>query len=394
MKTIGLVDWNWTGHHSTYFKNLTAGFIEAGCRVAAFCPSGAVNEVLKYATNDRNTTVDICRYVHPRQRIPRLLRSRDHAWRLFGTLEKNFQNWETINKSKIDLVFFSTIYDFEFENICHSKSRFSRPWSGIYLHARAFRMPGTLIPYANRLPCPEKIFTHPSLSSVCLIDEGAIHPMQKLTKGKPVFEFPDITGTDIELPLEGDTLAGKLKRFSNGRKIVVCLGHLQKTKGLIELCHLARDPRASNICIFFGGEVNWSELSPDEVRFIQATWEHCPNVLTHLARLDDSTINALIKVSDVVFAAYTNFPNSSNIMTKAALLNRPLIVSDGHLMAERVRKYKLGFTVPEGSIEDILQNTLQLCMDGGDVNAGYNTYYEKHSTEALQSILTKVISAI
>ena len=45
LKTIGFVDWNWKGHHPTYFKNLGGGFLEAGWRVAAFCPSGAVSEL-------------------------------------------------------------------------------------------------------------------------------------------------------------------------------------------------------------------------------------------------------------------------------------------------------------------------------------------------------------
>jgi hypothetical protein len=394
MKTVALVDWNWMGHHPTYFLNLIAGFVKSGCRVAAFCPPQALDEVRKATRELENVTVDSCRYYHPRRRLPGFIRSREHARRVFGGLERSFRQWERDHNSSIDLVFFSTIYDFEFENIGYASSSFCRPWSGIYLHARAFRLPGSLMPYYNRLPCPEKIFTHPSVHSVCLIDEGAVEPMRALTKGKPAFEFPDITGTELELPLDGETLAGKLKRFANGRKIVVCLGHLQKTKGLLELCKVANDSRASDTCFFFGGEVSWSDLSLDEIRFIQTTWEQRPNVLTHLARLSDSTMNSLIKGSDIVFAAYTNFPNSSNIMTKAALLERPLIVSDGHLMAERVRKYRLGAIVPEGSVEDIMGEILRICVDGDDAEADYQGYYAHHSPEALGTALEKVIQSI
>jgi hypothetical protein len=350
--------------------------------------------VRKKTIEYENITVDSCRYFHPRSRLPLFLRKHDQALRVFGGLEKSLRRWEKEHGALIDLVFFSTIYDFEFENLDCAKPWFSRPWSGIYLHARAFRMPGSPMPYFNRLPCPEKIFTHPSMSSVCLIDEGAVEPMQALTKGKPTFEFPDITGTEIEQPMDGDTLAGKLQRFAHGRKTVVCLGHLQKTKGLLELCHVACAPKSENICFFFGGEVSWSDFTQDEIRFIQTTWEQCPNVLTHLARLSDATMNALIRTSDVVFAAYTNFPNSSNIMTKAAMLERPLVVSDGYLMAERVKKYKLGACVPEGSVPDLIKQIRHLCDHGGDPNANYQGYYAKHSPAALQAALTKVISAI
>jgi hypothetical protein len=394
MKTVALVDWNWKGHHPTYFHKLIEGFLGTGVRVLALCPAESVEEVRRTMEGSNLLTVLPCRYYQARRRLPGFLRTREHARRVFGGLEQSFRTWERAEGAKIDLVFFSTIYDFEFETIGQAMPWFSRPWSGIYLHARAFRMPGTLMPFVNRLPCPEKIFTTSSMSSVCLIDEAAVTPMQALAKGKPAFEFPDITGTEIESPLDGESLAGKLLRFANGRKIVVCLGHLQKTKGLLELCKIANDPRASNICFFFGGEVNWSDLTPDEIRFIQTTWEQCSNVLTHLARLSDKTMNSLIQAADVIFAAYTNFPNSSNIMTKAALLERPLVVSDGYLMAERVRKYRLGAIAPEGSVEDIVKQIVHLCKHGGDPAANYQEYYAKHSPEALQAAVAKVVEAI
>ena len=394
VKTIALVDWNWKGHHPTYFLKLVEGFVACGCRVAAFCQASAVEDVRKETAAFGSVTVEACRYVHPRRRLPESLRVREHAWRVFGGLERSFRKLERDHGASLDLVFFSTIYDIEFETIGFSKPWFSRPWSGIYLHARAFRMPGSLMPFFNRPPCPEKIFTHPAMSTVCLIDEGAVEPMRALTKGKTAIEFPDITGTEIELPLDGDTLAGKLRRFANGRKTVVCLGHLQKTKGLIELCQVASDPGCADICIFFGGEVSWSDLSPEEVRFIQRTWEQSSNVLTHLARLSDATMNALIRTADVVFAAYTNFPNSSNVMTKAAMLERPILVSDGHLMAERVRKYRLGAVVPEGSAEAMVGEIRCLCAEGGDPDADYKAYYANHSPEALHIALQKVVKAI
>jgi hypothetical protein len=394
MKTVALVDWNWKGHHPTYFLKLIDGFLARGCRVLALCPRDAVDEV-RLATDGRERLdVEPCRQLWLRWHLPGWLGRLANVRRVFGGLEKSLRQWESENASRVDLVFFSTIYDFEFEDFRLAKVWFSRPWSGIYLHARAFRMPGTPMPYVNRLPCPEKIFTLPTMSSVCVIDEGAVSPMTTLAKGKPVFEFPDITATEIELPLNGDTLAGKLTRFAAGRKVVVCLGHLQKTKGLAELCQVARHPSMAETTFFFGGEVYWGELAPEEVKLILSTWEGGPNVLTHLAKLSDATINALIKVSDVVFAAYTNFPNSSNIMTKAALLERPIVVSDGHLMAERVRKYHLGSIVPEGSVPDILREISHLCAHGGVPGADYRGYYANHSPQALHAALAKVVDSV
>lgn len=378
-----------------YFRLISEGFLSLGCRVAVFCSEPCLEEMRAYARGKENVSVDLCQRFQVRRRLPSIIQGRDHAWRTFGGLETRFKRWEKQHGKKIDLVFFQTIYDPQFENMFLAHRLFRRPWSSIYLHARCFRMPSSPIPYSNKLPCPEKIFTHPSLSSVCLLDEGAVAPMRKLIGDKPAFEFPDITDTDIDESIDGENLSGKLLRFANGRSIVVCIGHLQKTKGLVELCKVANDPRMADICFFFGGEVLWTDLSQNEVQYIRSTWENAPNVLTHLARIrSDATLNALIQASNVVFAAYSNFPNSSNMMTKAAMLERSIIVSDNYLMAERVRKYGLGSIVPEGSVEDMIIQIRHLCDQGCNLKADYKNYYAKHSAEALSKALEKVIEAI
>ena len=57
------------------------------------------------------------------------------------------------------------------------------------------------------------------------------------------------------------------------------------------------------------------------------------------------------EASEVLFAAYHDFPHSSNILTKAAIFQKPVIVSDGYLMAERVRRYRLGEVIQQKNPE-------------------------------------------
>ncbi len=38
------------------------------------------------------------------------------------------------------------------------------------------------------------------------------------------------------------------------------------------------------------------------------------------------------------------------MLTKAAVFKKPVVVSDGFLMAERVRVYRMGENVPEGDV--------------------------------------------
>jgi hypothetical protein len=37
MRTIALIDWNWMGHHPTYFTHFAAAMAEAGAEVVPFC---------------------------------------------------------------------------------------------------------------------------------------------------------------------------------------------------------------------------------------------------------------------------------------------------------------------------------------------------------------------
>jgi hypothetical protein len=57
-------------------------------------------------------------------------------------------------------------------------------------------------------------------------------------------------------------------------------------------------------------------------------------------------------------------------------------------------QYKPGAGVPEGSVPILIKQIRQLCDHGGDPNANYQGYYAKHSPEALNSALKKVIDTI
>ena len=87
-------------------------------------------------------------------------------------------------------------------------------------------------------------------------------------------------------------------------------------------------------------KINWQEISEADKQWLLQKWEDNQNIFTHFQRLSSEVIlNQVIVESDIIYTAYSDFPNSSNILTKAALLKRPVVVSEGHLMAELVRDY-------------------------------------------------------
>ncbi|GAA5118439.1 hypothetical protein JIN84_16005 [Luteolibacter yonseiensis] len=395
-KTVALVEWHWSGHHPVYFALFASALAEIGCRVVPFCPAPeefpaliAQTPVADSAAMARIEPADRVPVPRASRMRPARFRPAVHAIRKFGGLGNQLRAWERQNSARIDLVFFACVYDFDFANIALGERFFGFRWSGLYLHARSFRMPGSPIPYVGSLPCPEKIFSIGSLHSAGVLDEGAVGPLGAITNGRKVVGFPDLS--DTRLPPAGDPdwgLANKIRSFAAGRPIISLVGHLQRTKGMVQFTRLAEDPSMKDVFFFLGGEVNWVEIPEKEREEVRAIWERAPNVYAHLQRVGtESGLNALISVSDIVMAAYTDFPNSSNILTKAAFLRRSVIVSNGYLMAERVRNFKLGQIVEEGNIGEMREAVLTILnqkSQPGDSDDDLRLAYQKrHSYPAL-----------
>jgi len=406
-RTIALIDWNSMGHHPTYFTHFATAMAEAGAGAGAKVvplyanPADFLKRLdqiaLLPAVRERVAEpVQVSGPIPSRFR-PSRWRGQYEAWRFFRGLGKELRAWERQHKCKIDSVFFACIYDRQFEHFRFAERCFGFPWSGLYLHARSFRMPGSPIPYTGGLPCPEKIFSSPLLKAVAVLDEGAVEPLAQITGGKPVLVFPDVTVEDLPAGGVESGLARKIKAFAAWRPVVSLTGHLQWTKGLDVFTAAAGHPDMQDVCFFMGGEINWRGISAQERRRLQQQWEDLPNFLGYFQRIiSEETVNAVIRMSDIVVAAYQSFPNSSNILTKAAVFERPIVVSDGYLMAERVREYHLGEVVPEGDTDALVAALRRMLQPGyheeSRSRARWRAYREAHSLRRLTDVFRNLMT--
>jgi hypothetical protein len=84
---------------------------------------------------------------------------------------------------------------------------------------------------------------------------------------------------------------------------------------------------------------------------------------------------------------YEPFYHSSGILTKAAFFEKPVIVSAGYCLEERVKKYALGVAVEPGNVPQITAAIAGLLGEQGARNrAGqpdYAGYRDVHSTGKL-----------
>ena len=375
-KIVALVEWHWMGHHPTYAVHLALAISNAGMDVVPFCANPA--DFQKRLNSSESQRLKDAGTIHPANQIhragsrvkwPRCVIPIGQAINHFGILGKQLRCWSKRNRKRIDQVFFCYVYDMDFEYFRYAAPLFRFPWAGLYLESRFFRLPGTAIPYQARISCPEKYFALPSCTGVAVMDPRAVQAMkERIGTQKRVVLFPDFTDLSLDCPTStrgNFSLASKIRRFAEGKPIISLVGHLQRTKGLLSFTRAACESSLQNITFFLGGEINWQEISEADKRWLLRTWEDNPNIYSHLQRLSsESVLNQVIAESDIIYAAYNDFPKSSNILTKAALLKRPVVVSEGHLMAELVRDYQLGEVVREDDLTHICQ-TLHTMLEPG-----------------------------
>lgn len=404
-KVVALFDWNWVGHHPTYYMQFAAAMAQCGSRVVPFCadPEDFLNRLVHTAlpAGVRERIEEPVRVFAPVVSSFRPARWSRHydALRCFWGHGRRLRRWQVEHGCSVDLVFFACIYDWQFEHFRFAERLFGFSWAGLYLHARSFRMPGCPAPYTGKLPCPEKIFSSPLLRAAAVLDEAAVEPLQKITGGKPVLVFPDVTAQ--ELPPNGleNGLAQKIKAFAEGRPVVSLVGHLQWTKGFDIFMEAAAHPLMKEVFFFLGGDVTWGEISMAERARLTRAFEALPNVYAHMSRIhDESSLNAVVATSDVVVAAYRNFPNSSNVLTKAAVFERPIVVSDGYLMAERVRRYGLGEVIPEGDAGALVAALRRMLQPGYHEHlrgrAKWQDYREAHSLTKLNTAFAELVASL
>ena len=357
-KTVAIVDTLWAGHHPTYFKLFCAIAIDCDHKVVALSP--AFSEMTEWKNQKKYTSDQIeilsCNEITPL----------NFPIQFIGSLLTTGKRWLnvkiTLKEIKPDLVFFpwldSYLGVFLFPFI--HKIIFPFAWSGIYFHPIYLRVKAV-----NRLrqrvhETTAKIFMSDKCMGVAVLDEGISSSLQKLVGDKPVTVFPDVA--DASAPDSDYSVIKKIKAKAKNRKIVLLAGSLEKRKGFLTLLETAFNSPSEDFFFVFAGRLYESTFSEDELGLIEHLAfdppENCFFFFKEIPK--EAQFNALIAVSDVIFACYNDFPHSSNMLTKAALFNKPIIVSNRYCMGEMVNKYRLGATINEGDYRGCIKAIMDL----------------------------------
>lgn len=387
---IAVIEPKWDGHHPTYFREYVLALAELGCRVHAFCPKPD-DEMLRVVREGALAgRVSLHQWAPPRVQLrPRRFNPRINWWLAFNWLEQQLRGIERRDRLKIDLLFFACLYDGDLQ---YFPRRIPWKWGGLYIHVRSFRKPGTAAPYSSLIPDPERWFRRPDVAGLALLDEGAVEFMRTKIGCVNIVSFPDFT--DETAPAQVG-IASQLKSFAAGRPVVGMAGHLHPTKGVCVFARVAERMKSENVVFALVGELMSGLFSEREHALLQDVLG-LPNVFSHLERLPDgASFNGVASCFDIFFATYLDFPNSSNTLAKAALFQKPVVVSEGYLMAERVRKYGLGVVIPEGDVEAAVR-AVRALLTGQQCYypAGQSAYLADHSRAKLTESFRRLLKGV
>lgn len=386
-KTIVLVDPFSTGHHESYMHMFSTALLSMGCRVFALYPE---HEDLRnfvvgikpewsenfYAYN----LIDI----QPSKSSYSFIRKISDVTGRWDQVERTIKHASADTGYVPDMVFFCWLDSYLYKFLpMFFVNKFPYSWSGIYFHPWHFRGYPKMSWWRRLLHRPEKLAGARNCVGIGILDEGIHEILKSRLANKPIIVFPDVA--DVSTPDKDNQIIKEILSKANGRKIISLLGYLSNRKGLMSLIKIAQEYDHEDLYFVFAGELVYEDLSSEDIRDLDEFVSTSPdNCYFHFEHMETEAIyNAFVSVSDLLYAVYNSFPSSSNILSKAALYKKPVIVSNKYLMGERTRGYNLGMCVEESDIDDQSKKINEILNDEAEKNYGFDRYAENHSYKQL-----------
>ena len=280
------------------------------------------------------------------------------------------------------------------------------PWAGLYVHPaelrifktwkrRAFENLIDLLKHGKMFPSRLRAFDVPNARNIYFWDEFMPSKARRCFNDRcQLSAFPESIRQDGLNHIPSPSRL-EIESFQKSHDFVVSLtGFLDRRKGFLTLMRVAKMTAASKWGYIFGGEIRWEDFSAEEKLEIQQFISRPPeNCLCLVRRLGDAEFDFVIQKSDLVYLAYENFFHSSNVQVKAAYFQKPMIAGPRHLIADRTRRFGMGWCLPEineQAVADLFnqidKKEIQCVVD----SARFEEFCQEHSPERLKECLKEI----
>ena len=314
--TVAVIDHFDGGHHPTYLR-LWRASLDAHGLVAHIISPRAVSGVP-------------CNRTHliPRSRSQVLAKDRGSLApiRLWMSTNQWIDQVENSCGQRVDAV----VLPYADPWILHNTPRWildrfiTRPWAGLL-----FRCPATILRRADRFGLSG--IASRRGAAIAMLDgllAGQAWP-KSLPIGQPI-ELPDIAETISEQSVaRSRTLRREFAVHAGDRPIIACVGRITRRKNILALLRAVdRWSGANRPFVVLAGETAEHDLG-DHAPILRAWFNIPANGWARWNRLDDQEFNAIIAAADMVWACYSDFSGSSNMIAKAAQCRVSVLVNPG-----------------------------------------------------------------
>jgi hypothetical protein len=246
--------------------------------------------------------------------------------------------------------------------------------------------PDQLLPLQGDVNTFAPYYSMAAYRGTCFLDEALLERYRARWPDKQFEYLPDITET--ALPPQPTPLAVQIKKQAAGRKIVFMGGSIGKQKNLAQWVKLIQQVDSAQWYFVQIGRISINNLTSEDIAALASLRVTAPkNLYSHDGYLSDElAFNDVIAVADVIFAVYKDFYRSSNMLSKAAYFEKPILVASNCLMGKRVTKYGIGLAVAPNDSQAIYQGLNDL-LQLPNLATHFAAYRQEFNQQALQNKL-------
>lgn len=232
-----------------------------------------------------------------------------------------------------------------------------------------------------------------TLKTIFTINEPATTLVGDEVIGMNYQWLPDVT--DISLPAFPGQIVIQIQKKANGRNIIFLGGAIGGTKNLSLWSELVFKADQTKWFFVQIGKIDYGTLSSADLAGLQLLLSSkCENFYYSDEYLSDEAVfNEIVSKSAVIWGLYRNFDRSSNILTKAALFSKPIVVSKNYLMGQRVDQYKIGCAVSETDVVEAL-NAIDWLVTNPFSADNFKKYAAVYNAQALSEKLDQCLMSV
>lgn len=391
-KVISLVDFRVTGHHPLYLSHFAKAFQSLNYDVDIYTTDvGKCRELLLKAL----PCLDLSNISFLRTNAATHTQKRKFGCRSFFQLielQQEIEQQEKVNGVKYETVFFAYLDDIahpDFNLPYLFKTPFTKKFSGLLMAPREKTLERPAFPLHFFLTSIIER-QNADISELGILVEDVQSEVAKKLNRKTVV-YPDFCSTNA-VNLTDFPLVERLLKQRTDRLVSSLLGsiHSHKSVDLFLDCIYTADPAKHFFVI--AGKFAWHSFTSDQQELIKEVISNPPqNLIVHDNWLESEVMfDTIVQLSDVLFAYYRGFKKSSNLLTKGAVYRVPVVVSNEHLMGERVRKYELGYSLSEPQVLDLYK---QSEWEKFEFNETLRSNYVKiHSVDRISDIFANLLN--